>query len=53
MIKTLNTAWRLRDILDLRAWEKFRLSVFFDENTFDEVTFRRTGNSTENFDELS
>ena len=53
MIKTPNTAWRLRDILDLRAREKFRLSVVFDENAFDEVTFRRTGNSTKNFDEVS
>ena len=53
MIKTPNNAWSLRDILDLRAREKFRLSVVFDENAFDEVTFRRTGNSTKKFDEVS
>ena len=32
---------------------KVQLSVLFDENAFDEVTFRRTGNSTKTFDEVS
>ena len=32
---------------------KIRLSVVFDENAFDEITFRRTGNSTKTFDEVS
>ena len=42
--------WRLRDIL---SQVKVRLRVVFDENAFDEVTFRRTGNSTKTFDEVS
>ena len=28
-------------------------TVVFDENAFDEITFRRTGNSTKTFDEVS
>ena len=53
MIKTFNMAWRLRDIFALRAGEKFRLSVVFNENAYDEMIFRRTGNSTKTFDEVS
>ena len=45
-----NRTWRLRDIL---SKAKVRLSVVFDENAFDEVTFRQTGNSTKTFDEVS
>ena len=32
---------------------KNRLNVVFDENAFDEITFRRTGNLTKTFDEVS
>ena len=45
-----NRAWRPRDIV---SYGKFRKSVVFDKNAFDEVTFRRTGNSTKTFDEVS
>ena len=53
MIKTSNTAWRLRDIFALRALEKNGQSVVFDENVFDEMTFRQTRNLTKTFDEVS
>ena len=53
MMKALNMAWRLQIILALRSREKFRLSVVFGVDAFDEVTFRRTGNSTKTFDEVS
>ena len=45
-----NRTWRPRDIV---SYGKFRQSVVFDENAFDEVTFRQTGNSTKTFDEVS
>ena len=45
-----NRTWDLQGIL---SQGKIRLSVVFDENAFDEVTFRRTGNSTKTFDEVS
>ena len=39
MINSSNTVWRLQDILALQAREKIDLSVVFNKNAFDKVTF--------------